>query len=284
MRCERENTVSVSVNLLPGGEETPDTQARPASEKLFPHSVDDWARSNGSSGRTGLFIAVLGPDGAGKSTLIRRLVDVTGTVFRGHQLFHWRPASLWQRKHTGDVTDPHGRAPHSAWWSTARIFSHLLDYWYGYVTRIRPALMNSNLVLFDRYFYDLLVDPRRYRYGGPSWLVSILIPFVPKPDLVLVLDAPEDVVVSRKQELALREARRQRKCYRRLAARLTEAELIATNQDIETVVTEACEAITRVSKIRLSVSQKRASTCPPKLVRQDFQKTHQKQKEYRERS
>src|ERR1017187_7994795 len=123
--------------------------------------IQDWIRP------AGLFIVALGPDGVGKSTVIKHLVEVTRPAFRGHQLFHWRPSSLWPRKHIGNVTDPHGQVPHSAWWSVARILLHILDYWFGYLTKIRPALARSNLVVFDRYFYDLLVDRRRYRYGGP---------------------------------------------------------------------------------------------------------------------
>lgn len=190
----------------------------------------------------GLFIVVLGPDGAGKSTLIQRLVEDTRPAFCGHQQFHWRPASLWRRKYRGDVTDPHGQPAYSMLWSVARIFAHLMDYWFSYFTTIRPALAHSRLVVFDRYFYDLSVDPRRYRYGGPQWIISTLISFVPKPHLTLVLDASEQAVLSRKREIEPNEIRRQRHLYRLLARRIS-GTLIPADQGVEQVLGKASEAV-----------------------------------------
>ncbi len=195
---------------------------------------------------TGMFVVALGPDGAGKSTVIKHLVMATQPAFGGSQLFHWRPASLWPRKHVGNVTDPHGQVPHSAWWSIARILSHILDYWFGYLTKIRPALARSQLVVFDRYFYDLIVDRRRYRYNGPQWLLSALTPFVPKPDLVFILDASEEKVLSRKQELDFQEVRRQRKCYGQLAGTLPNAELVQADQELRQVVDDASQSVVRL--------------------------------------
>ena len=68
----------------------------------------------------------------------------------------------------------------------------------------------GGLVLIDRYYYDFLIDQRRYRLQVPQWLVRLGLAFLKKPDLVLLLDAPADVLQSRKQEVALTETRRQR--------------------------------------------------------------------------
>jgi thymidylate kinase len=193
---------------------------------------------------TGLFVAVLGPDGVGKSTIIKRLIDATGTAFRSNWVAHWRPMSLWRGKHTSAVTDPHGQVTHSPWWSVARVFCHVMDYWFGYWWKIRPMLARSNLVVFDRYFYDLIIDPRRYRYGGPRWLVRALSPLIPRPDLVFVLEAPDEVVLSRKQEVTPQEVQRQRRCYRQLANKMANANLVRTDQEIEQVVRTVSEELT----------------------------------------
>jgi thymidylate kinase len=163
----------------------------------------------------GIFVVFLGPDGVGKSTLIKCLTQLIGPAFRYDRVFHWRPMLLWPREHRHEATDPHGRPQHSTWWSIGRLFAHLLDYWLGYWLVIRPLVARSGLVIFDRYFYDLLVDPNRYRYGGPMWAARFLRGFIPKPDLLFVLDASEDVVLSRKQEITAEEIRRQRRAYQR---------------------------------------------------------------------
>jgi thymidylate kinase len=207
------------------------------------------------AGRRGLLVVVLGPDGSGKSTLIKHLVETTRHAFRGNLLFHWRPGLLWQRRQTSDCTDPHGRAPHSAFWSVARVLSHLFDYWAGYLFQIRKALASSRLVIFDRYYYDLLVDARRYRYGGPRWLITALKPLVPKPDLVLILDAPEHTLLSRKQEVELSEMRRQRNEYRKLALTIPNARLLATDREVAELAGMAVEAIIEISAGRYPALQ-----------------------------
>ncbi len=57
-------------------------------------------------------------------------------------------------------------------------------------------------MLNDRHFLDILVDQRRYRYGGPLWLLRLIRRLIPKPDLVNLLDAPPKVLQARKQELS----------------------------------------------------------------------------------
>jgi thymidylate kinase len=112
---------------------------------------------------TGLFVVVMGPDGVGKSTLIEQLVEALEPAFGGHKRFHWRPMLLWRRKSTQDTTKPHSLPPHGLWSSMARLWAHVLDYSLGYWVVIRPLLTRSHLVIFDRYYDDVLIDPTRYR-------------------------------------------------------------------------------------------------------------------------
>jgi thymidylate kinase len=185
----------------------------------------------------------MGPDGVGKTTLITHLIKATAPDFLGNRVFHWRPRLLWRRRHTGPVNSPHSRPRHPVWWSVMRLFSHLLDYWFGYWWIIRPLVARTNLVVFDRYFYDLLIDPTRYRYGGPAWLVRALSPLIPKPDLVLILDAPEEVILSRKQEVSVEEVKRQRQCYRHLVDKISNAILVRTDQGILQTTQEASQVL-----------------------------------------
>ena len=192
---------------------------------------------------SGILVVFLGPDGVGKSTLISHLTQFMAPAFRSHRVFHYRPSLLWQREYSGDATDPHGCPPHSAWWSLGRLLAHLTDYWASYWLIVRPMLTRAGLVIFDRYFYDLLIDPKRYRYGGPLWVARVLRPLIPKPDLVFALDASTQVVLSRKQEVAPEEVQRQRETYRKEVKTLQHAHVIDTSGSIAEVGAEVAKVI-----------------------------------------
>lgn len=193
---------------------------------------------------TGLFVVVLGPDGVGKSALIDRLTDSLRPPFQHHRVFHARPMLLWPREHFGPVTEPHAKPPRSRIASIGKLLALLPDYWLGYCLVARPLLARSGLVIFDRYFQDMLVDPLRYRDGAPAWLPKFLCRFVTPPEtLFLILDAPEEVVLSRKQEVPLDELRRQRAAYRQLGHELPNAVFICNDQDIEFAIADAKRAI-----------------------------------------
>jgi hypothetical protein len=141
---------------------------------------------------TGLLLAVLGPDRTDKSTLIERLTESVGPAFRRNQIFQRRPHLLWPKESCGPKADAQGQAPRSTWSAIPRLFALLVDYWLGYLLLIRPLLVRSGLLVFDRYFNDLLVDPERNRYRGPRWLVKAICPLVPTPHLILVFDGAAD--------------------------------------------------------------------------------------------
>jgi thymidylate kinase len=186
---------------------------------------------------TGLFIVFMGPDGVGKSTLIKYLVEAVSPVFRRQKVFHWRPMVLWQRYTARDTTSPHSLPPHSRYWSSVRLLAHLLDYWLGYCFLIRPLLARSGLVVFDRYFHDVLLDPKRYRFGGPLWLARFVSHLVPKPDLFFVLDAPVDIILARKREVLPEDLRCQRRAYANFATNVPMGRVIdaTTSPDQMTV-------------------------------------------------
>ncbi len=192
---------------------------------------------------TGFFVTVMGPDGAGKSTLIQHLIQAVSPAFRRYRVFHWRPMLLLRRRIRRDTTRPHSLPPHSSWRSIAMLFAYLLDYWLGYCLLIRPLLARSGLVLFDRYFDDLLIDAKRYRYGKPLWAARALRSLMPKPDLVLVLDAPDEVVLSRKQEVAPEEVQRQRRLYSQYQKEISNGRLIDAAAPVAQVTGESARAI-----------------------------------------
>lgn len=192
---------------------------------------------------TGLWVAVLGPDGAGKSTLIDSLHKEMDGAFRRTARFHLMPGLLRRQGDGGPVTDPHGKPPRSWPGSLLKLAYYWLDYTLGYWLKIRPLLVRSTLVLFDRYYDDLLIDPRRYRYGGPMWAARLLGRLILGPDLFLVLDVTKEQLLERKREVAPQELERQVRAYREFAANTPNAVLLDGSAPVEGVVAQARDAL-----------------------------------------
>ena len=188
---------------------------------------------------TGLFVAVLGPDGSGKSTLIEQLGEKIMGAFRRKAVFHFAPRLFRRQRDGSPVTNPHGKLPRTWFGSLLKLLYYWLDYTLGYWLKIRPLLVRSTLVLFDRYYDDLLIDPRRYRYGGPMWAIRLLRWLIPRPDIFLVLDVPKERLLERKQEVSPEELERQVRAYREFVVNTPNAILLDGSESIEEVVAQA---------------------------------------------
>jgi thymidylate kinase len=184
---------------------------------------------------TGLWVVFLGPDGSGKSTILKRVAAEIAPAFRRTQLFHLR-APLIDGTYIRSGADPHGRPARGAIASLGQLLLNVVRCWFGYWLRVWPALMRSTFVGFDRYFHDLLVDPRRYRYGGPRWLAKLTSAAVPTPDLWILLDAPRLVIEARKKEVPSSEIDRQRRAYRELVTRLRGGHIVDAAKSLDEVV------------------------------------------------
>jgi thymidylate kinase len=104
---------------------------------------------------------------------------------------------------------------------------------------IYPSLARSTLVLFDRYYHDLLVDARRYRYGGPLWLILLVSRLIPRPDLVILLDASPEVLYARKQDATFAEVSRQREAYLEVVKGLSHGHIVDASKPLDAVVAES---------------------------------------------
>jgi thymidylate kinase len=194
---------------------------------------------------TGILIAVLGPDGSGKDTVITGMSHALGRGFRSVAFYHWRPNVLFPRKPAPPVTNPHAKPLRGKFISSLYLAGFVLDYWIAYAFRIRHRLTRSTLVIFDRYFYDIIVDPKRARFGGPVWVAELLARMVPRPDLTLLLDADERVMYARKGELPVAELRRQRQAYRELSIGRSSRKRVQTDQTIEKSIADATAAVVK---------------------------------------
>jgi thymidylate kinase len=205
--------------------------------------LEEWKRIlNRTAAPTGLLVAVLGADGAGKSSVIVESMDRLDAVFGGSTCYHFRPM-FGRTPDTAHTKAPHDLPPRGALVSIVKLLYYVLDYLVGYTCLVYPRIARSQLVFFDRYFDDILIDPLRYRYGGPMWIVRALKPLVPKPDLVIYLDATADTLLARRAEVTSGEAARQRETYRDYCGTQSHCCIVDAEQPVDAVVTDTCRKI-----------------------------------------
>jgi thymidylate kinase len=186
---------------------------------------------------TGLHVVFLGSDGAGKTTTLTAVKEALAPAFRKVRSQHLAPALLRRAQLRSPANLPHDQRPRSLAGSLTKAAYWLVDYSLGYHLKVRPLLACSTLVLFDRYVVDAVVDPVRYRYGGPPWVLRLVWSLVPKPDLVILLEAPVHVLRSRKQEVHEVELQRQCGAYRELVSGLSGGRTVDAAQPLDKVVT-----------------------------------------------
>lgn len=196
----------------------------------FKHFYLEIARR--SRRRPASFLAVVGPDGVGKTTFINLLQTELARIFvkekNDIQLAHFRPHILPNIKQLfsgkkydvskEEFSKPHRASPASAPSSLVRLAYYWADYLLGYWLANRRKCARGTVMIFDRYFYDFIVDPRRSRINLPTWLRILFLYLTPQPDLVFFLDCDAEVVYARKQELSKEEIQRQLNEYRKLVA------------------------------------------------------------------
>jgi thymidylate kinase len=193
----------------------------------------------------GLSVVLLGPDGAGKSSVIATVGPSLTGAFPRWTCWGFAPPLRRLLDRSSRPTDqPHALAPRSPLTSTLRA-----GYWFGYYTfgyvALRLALSRSTLVMYDRHFVDILVDRTRYRYGGPLWLIQLIWRLIPKPDLIILLDAPAEVLQARKQEVPFEETVRQRSDYLSLIRSMPTGHVVNSAQPLEAVVCQVSDIILR---------------------------------------
>lgn len=184
---------------------------------------------------TGIVVAVLGPDGAGKTAVIKHVKALLAPAFRRTSCMHLRPHFGARGRYAASTSNPHGQLPRNAVASSFKLGWWLLDYTAGYIASVYWRKVRSTLVVFDRYFYDLFVDPVRYRFAGPWPVAKWLARFVPPPEIIIILDAPEHVLLQRKNEVRENELARQRRAYLILAHQHAQAHVVDATQSINDI-------------------------------------------------
>lgn len=163
---------------------------------------------------TGFSIGFTGPDGSGKTTVIDLLIENMGDVFRkAHAYYHFRPmmfGNLSEVAHSAGVKKvvdreydkPHRGGKTGAFSSLARLMYYSADYIAGYWVKVKSVTRITRLVIFDRYYTDIICDSRRSRiYLSPKFLYGFGKLFIPSLDYNILLTASSDAILARKREL-----------------------------------------------------------------------------------
>ena len=182
------------------------------------------------------FITFLGCDGSGKSAVIDGLKTLPDAEGHKVTLGHWRPKAFGASSATSQAADdPHGQSARGFAGSILKLGWLWLNWWVAWFRHLRKD-SRSGYVLFDRYHGDLLVDSKRYRYGGPMCLAKLASRLMPQPDIVFFLDAPPDVLLARKQEVPIETLVRSRLAYLSFAKTNDKVRVIDASLPFEQVI------------------------------------------------
>jgi thymidylate kinase len=202
-------------------------------------------------------VAIIGPDGAGKTTIARRLerslplrtrylymgwnYDASNVMLPSNRL-------LQRLREDGDppgASAGRRRLPVLHQLAAALKLANLLaEGWYRQIVANRWR-RKGYLVIFDRHFVADFTDGRLAGGRNRARRIrhAILRGALPRPGIVIYLDAPPETLLERKGEGTLESLERQRRAYRRIVAQHGRALEVRSDRDLSVVMDEVRAAI-----------------------------------------
>ena len=230
-------------------------------------------------------VALIGPDGAGKSTIGRRLQASLGLpikyVYMGINLEAsnvmlptTRLALAYKRSGGGTLAmggppdpdkvkaPPKGAAKRlvSEVKSGARMAFLMAEEWYRQLV-IEYYQLRGNVVLVDRhfvfdYYYHDIVRTRGYRPFSSRAHGYMLAHMYPRPDLVICLDAPAEVLFNRKGEGSVAAIEQRRQEYLQLAGLVQHFVVVDVTQPEDVVAAQVTQIVQDFYRARSGGLQK----------------------------
>lgn len=202
----------------------------------------------------GLLITFEGPDGAGKTTVLERLLPELGKLTQGKLTTTREPGGIAISEKIREIILD---IDHTNMDSKTELLLYIAARRQHLVERVWPALERGELVLIDR-FIDSSVAYQGYGRGLDIEAINWLNAYATdghKPDLTLYFDVPSEIGLARIAQNTDREVnrldleavemhRKVRAGYLKIAKEESDrVVLIDASQDLETVVEEALSAI-----------------------------------------
>lgn len=160
--------------------------------------------------KKGLLICFTGTDGTGKTTLAKSLeksIKNSGISckyiwggWRGFESFLFKPiANIIRKKRSSEEKSITMPMPIQ----NNFLFSYAA--WFDYFLRVFPNLLISlcryDLVILDRYVYDVAIGSSINTKKDSEKLLRRFFNIFPKPDITFLIDIPEEIAYTRKDDI-----------------------------------------------------------------------------------
>jgi thymidylate kinase len=203
--------------------------------------------------RLGPVVAILGPDGAGKGTVIAELQSRIPIGLTAMYLGAPRRRRPELEAGTNQASDTAGRRvrearSHGSIVESALVLRKILRVWRP-LLRAYAAAWCGHVVLCDRHPIETLaIRPDRTR-AAAAVERALVRHFIPHPDAIVILDAPADVLLSRKQEHPAETLERWRRSYTEVFGS-SGALVVSTSRPLEDTVAQVSDFVWQALGLR----------------------------------